>query len=125
MKLMRLKFLHAHEKTNPARLAKLRKQLSCSGVLKKPILVDSKSGVILDGHHRVSILKELGLRFIPAIAIDYENSEIEVKSRVKGKKITKAGIIRAGISNVPFPSKTSRHIYDSGVEINLQLDLLR
>ena len=41
------------------------------GGYNKPLLVDVKSRVILDGHHRFRIGEALGLKFLPAILIDY------------------------------------------------------
>jgi len=49
-----LEVLRPHEETDPSRLEDLRRRILRDGVLKKPVLVDSKPLVILDGHHRVA-----------------------------------------------------------------------
>jgi hypothetical protein len=44
-------------------------------MLKRPIIVDRDSYVIIDGHHRYEALKRLGVNKIPAILVDYVNEE--------------------------------------------------
>ncbi|AAY80819.1 ParB N-terminal domain-containing protein [Sulfolobus acidocaldarius] len=44
-----------------------------------PIIVDKNSMVILDGHHRYYASLSLGLPKIPAIMIDYNSEQVEVR----------------------------------------------
>ncbi len=43
-----------------------------------PIIVDRRSMVILDGHHRYYSAKALGLKRIPAVLLDYKDERIKV-----------------------------------------------
>jgi len=53
--------------------------LERKGVFFRPILLDKKTHVVLDGHHRVEGLRRLGAKSIPAVLIDYANDdEMEV-----------------------------------------------
>ncbi len=67
-----------HEEYNPQHLSRLRDRILSKGVLEKPILVDKGTGMIIDGTHRYTILKELGMEAIPAITIDYLRANIQI-----------------------------------------------
>ena len=67
-----------HEKTNPILLEEVLNDLKKTGCQKDPILVDSNSGVILDGMHRREALRILGARFAICSLFDYGNSKIKL-----------------------------------------------
>lgn len=54
------------------------------------LIVCSKTNVVLDGHHRLAVLKKLGMREIPALFINYEHDDIVVNPN---KDITKYEVI--------------------------------
>ncbi|RLG71800.1 MAG: hypothetical protein DRO23_11445 [Thermoprotei archaeon] len=70
--------LKLHEEHIKEHLEKLKKQIVSDGVLKKPIIVEKNTMIVLDGTHRVTIARELGFKRIPAILVDY--SEVEIRS---------------------------------------------
>ena len=82
------------------------------GGYNKPLLVDIRSKVILDGHHRFRIGEALGLKFLPAILIDYlSNDEISVDVWPGSglETITKQQVIDMSLSGDLYPPKTSKH----------------
>ncbi|WP_455463751.1 hypothetical protein [Candidatus Hodarchaeum mangrovi] len=69
--------LFGHEQTVRSQIDWLKENLQTLGYFFRPILVAKGYNVVLDGHHRVEALKELGGKKIPCIEIDYlENEEI-------------------------------------------------
>lgn len=70
--------LFMHEKTIPTALEQLRRELSSEQVLKHPMLVDSKTFVVLDGMHRVAALQSLGCKLAAVCMLDYRNSAIKL-----------------------------------------------
>ena len=87
------------------------------GGFTKPILVDTHTGALLDGHHRLSVAKELGLKLIPAICLDYLNSELislELWPNANIESIEKPDAIEMCLGNELYPPKTTKHvvIYD-------------
>ena len=75
--LIPIKDLFGHEQTVRSQIDWLKENLQALGYFFRPILVAKGFNVILDGHHRVEALKELGGKNIPCIEIDYlENDEI-------------------------------------------------
>jgi len=69
--------LFGHEQTVRSQIEWLKENLQTLGYFFRPILVAKGLNVILDGHHRVEALRELGGKKIPCIEIDYlDNEEI-------------------------------------------------
>ncbi len=85
------------------------KLLLKAGKFIKPIIVDKKSNVILDGHHRVFALKKLGCHKIPALALNYQSRRIDVKSRRKAYRVSKKIVLDRALKQNLFPYKTTKH----------------
>lgn len=110
--------LRPHEETDKLRIEELASEISGEGVLKYPVIVDKASMVILDGHHRATVLAKLGCKFVPAYLVDYYDENIQVSnwSNVKGTEtcmsiVTKESVVSAALTGHLFPPKTSRHIW--------------
>ena len=78
IKLEEVEKLHIHEEVIPDILHKLTEEIRADGYLKHPVIVDSKTLVVLDGMHRFDAIKDLGCRFIPVCLVDYDNLHILV-----------------------------------------------
>lgn len=105
---IRLNELNPHEKVIQNNLKKVIDMILSDQVLKKPIIVDKNTNVILDGHHRYEAFKVLGERRIPCIMVDYSSEEVNVEHWGEGS-ITKEEVVEKGLSNELFEPKTSRH----------------
>jgi hypothetical protein len=109
--LVPLTVLKPHEQDIPERVEALMRSLVEDGVQIKPILVDSKTLVILDGHHRVEALKRMGARYVAAVIVDYDDDEcIAVGSWREGWNVTKELVRRTGVEGKRLPPRTSRHM---------------
>lgn len=108
--LIEIDRLRAHELVERDRVEKLKEELRRSGVLVRPILVDEKNLIVIDGHHRVQALRELGCKLVPALLVDYENSNICVVPWRDCDKVTKEDVVRAGLTGKLLPPKTSKHV---------------
>jgi hypothetical protein len=110
IQLVEIDKLKHHEMVDPNHLEKLREEIKSDGILKVAIVVDEERNIILDGHHRVVALKDLGCAKIPAVLVDYNSPNIEVQSWRNPEKVTKEDVIKAGISQEKLPPKTSKHM---------------
>lgn len=70
--------LFMHEETIPKALEQLRGELASEQVLKHPMLVDSKTRVVLDGMHRLVALQSLGCKLAAVCMVDYSSSAIKL-----------------------------------------------
>lgn len=112
--LMNINELKEHEEVESGYLGKLKKQITKDNILKKPIVVDKNTKIIIDGHFRFNSLKQLGYSKIPAFLINYNSPEILVRTWRKNEKITKEDVLLAGLNGKKFPPKTSKHMVKIG-----------
>ncbi len=107
-----VEWLKPHEEIKIKARDKLLDMTKRWGGFTKPILVDSLTGSLLDGHHRFSVAKELGLSKIPAICLNYLSSEeiiLELWPSSVRESITKSMVIDMCESDDLFPPKTTKH----------------
>ena len=110
--LVDLDWLKPHEEIEIKNRDKLLEMTKKWGGFTKPLLVDSQTGSILDGHHRHSVAVCLNLKRVPAILIDYlSNDEISVDVWPGSglETITKQQVIDMSLSGDLYPPKTSKH----------------
>ena len=110
IKLVLLKKLKIHEKINKNHLKEVEREIFYLGQIIDPIIVDLKTNVILDGHHRVKILYKNGYSKAPVFYVNYFDNNIKLEQRRKNIIISKEIIIERALNNNPFPHKTSKHI---------------
>jgi ParB-like chromosome segregation protein Spo0J len=112
-----------HEMIIASHMQELAGQIKSDGFILYPIIVDARSMVILDGHHRFNAIKSLGLRFSPVRMVDYSSQDISVTSWREGEAVDKAMVIEAGLSGKRMRPKTSRHSIAGGqVQFKVLLD---
>lgn len=108
--LISLAELRPHEKTLKQHAKRLLKEITQDGTINIPILIDKKTRVILDGHHRYTVAKLLKLAKIPCFEVDYfDDRVISISSWRKKIMVTKEDVIAAATSGFLFPHKTTRH----------------
>ena len=103
--------LRGHEEVIPDNLETRTSKLLSKGFY-KPIIVDRESMVILDGHHKWTAAKSLGLARVPVIMVDYlidESVLVDVWPDCGKESVTKTEVLEMGASGDVFPPKTSRH----------------
>ncbi|MCD6528968.1 ParB N-terminal domain-containing protein [Candidatus Bathyarchaeota archaeon] len=109
VRLVDISELKGHERTDECRLKALKDEIESDGILKKPIVVDERTKVILDGHHRVEALRLLGCSRIPVCLVNYASEKIGVKGTNKNLEVTKPKVLEAALKGEPFPPKSTWH----------------
>ena len=119
--LVPLSYLLPHEHVKRHRALEIRRNIEESGVFKRPIVVDRETGTILDGHHRFTAAKIVGIARIPAFLVKYASAEIEVAGW--RDPVTKMDVLKAALTGKLMSPKTSRHLLPFEQErIDLPLD---
>ncbi len=116
--------LRQHEHIVDERMLRLQRELAHDGMIKDPIIVDERTMVILDGHHRYSALKRMGYKYVPVYLVDYCSDHITVGAWREGEHVTKTEVVQAGLTGNLLPAKTSRHVVPGtphGVNVPLAL----
>jgi len=109
IKTVLLEDLLPHEHHNLARCRRLAKNIKKTARLRRPLLVDGKTGIVLDGHHRLAALKLLGCKRARVLAVDYRSDEVKLLPRRKNILVNKNEVIKRGQSNSLYPVKTTKH----------------
>ena len=109
--ILELRLLKEHEEVDSKHVDELEIEIRKNGYV-IPIVIDANSMVILDGHHRYNVLKRFNARYVPVIAVDYDDDSIILGYwREEYSNISKEDVIRAGNNGKKFPCKTSRHTF--------------
>lgn len=111
--------LHPHEATDEAQARLVLESIAASGRFFPPLLVDLRTNVVLDGHHRLWASLALKCKRIPCYCVDYlADDSVVLESWRPDTTVTKRQVIEMGLSEETFPLKTTRHIYTmpDGVE---------
>ena len=75
-------------------------------VIISSIIACHESFVIIDGHHRFTALKELGVKKIPVTLINYSNKDIRTTDN---NSILKEDLIRNAKKNKLYSPKSTKH----------------
>ena len=87
--LIDIDLLRPHEQIDPIRLQEIKKQLIKDGIQREPIIIDGEHLIVLDGHHRIRALKDLGYSKVVAYKINYNDTDLILKTwypAIKGSK---------------------------------------
>ena len=70
--------LRPHEETIESNTREMVAQLKRDGAQKDPIIVDDGTGVVLDGMHRLSAFRELGIGYAACSLVEYASANISL-----------------------------------------------
>ncbi len=117
--------LKNHESVSKERLEVVFNKIKSDGIFNKPVVVEKRELIILDGHHRVAALKKMGAKIIPVYLVDYRNPDIRIYLRRKDipSELIKESVLRAVLLGKVFPYKTTRHYFSNRpkrIKVNLK-----
>jgi len=60
-----------HEEVELRRFLFVKNSIESARRMFKPVVVDLRSSIVIDGHHRLAALKALGFKYVPAVFVNY------------------------------------------------------
>ncbi len=119
VEVSRLKPIESYDK---ARVDELVRRIKETGMWSVPVILDNKNYLIMDGQHRREAALALGLKYIPAIVISY--NDVEVWSLRKEIRISAQAVVKkvCGKGEI-YPYKTVKHKFNFAVPDNLKYEL--
>ncbi len=125
-----INWLKEHEQiVSKERVQKLHDAIVSWDAYRLPLLVDSRSGAILDGHHRYAVGRVMGLARLPVVLVDYLNDDsitVDVWPGCGLDHLTKEKVIEMSLSDAVYPPKTSKHDFVASLgPINVPLSQLQ
>ena len=106
------------EKVFPQHLNNLEAMINKDGFILKAIIIDKKTGIVLDGSHRYIYLLKNGYTEAPVFMVDYLSDDIRVGTHLEHRffvdgttGINKQECIDKGLSGDVYPPRTTRHFF--------------
>lgn len=89
-----------------------------------PIALERTSLAVMDGHHRLQAARQLRLKYVPCLLLDYDY--VEVGATRRGYRVNPYEIVRRARVVDLYPPKTTRHRFPSPLPIcNISVALLQ
>lgn len=101
--------LRPSEQINIDRARTLARMITEKGRWTRPIFVEYRHSVIMDGHHRLFCAGELGLLSVPCVLLSYDDPNLYVTYWSKPGPVDVESIIQAGLSGDLMGFKTTNH----------------
>ncbi|WP_292332967.1 ParB N-terminal domain-containing protein [Mesorhizobium sp.] len=118
--------LRPTEEINIERARTLAKMIAEEGRWTRPILVEHRHSVIMDGHHRHFCATALGLSFVPCVLLSYDDPNLHVTYWSDPAPAAVDRIVQAGLSGDLMSFKTTRHKLQVALpSCSIELDDLR
>ena len=109
-KIISLEKLIPHEQIDSTNLSSVKNSIESDQVITTPIIVDEKSMMILDGHHRYNAAKQMQLKSFPVVLVNYNSPDIIVlKKNESGEVVDKDSIIQKALNNELLDYKSTYH----------------
>ena len=110
LELVKIEDLIEHEQVDEYHLEEISRLIAIDGVLKRPLAVDCRSRMVLDGVHRLNALKRCGRENVPVYFMDFLSDEIVVFSADQRTLMRKTDVIEAAVSGKKFPPRSTWHM---------------
>lgn len=117
-KIVPLSHLKPLEKVLPVHLHNIESMILDDGVIKRPLIIDAKYNIVLDGSHRYAFLIKHGYKYAPVIVVNYDDDAIFVGNHLKHRYLTdsdfvisKAEVVSRALNEQLFEARTTRHFF--------------
>ena len=118
MELVKITTLKPLELVLPSHLNNIEAMIERDEVVKKPLIVDRKEMIILDGSHRYAYLYAKGYEYAPVVLVDYDDEAIFVGQHLRHRflkdesfTISKVEVRQRAIHEKLYTPRTTRHFF--------------
>ncbi|GLU31271.1 ParB N-terminal domain-containing protein [Trinickia caryophylli] len=109
-----ISFLQASEVVDENHVSELAAVIREAGRWTTPIPIDTETGIVMDGNHRLRAAAMLGLSYLPCVLLDYLDPRVSVTHWRTGEPFCVKSIgTRLLRDKMLFPYKTTRHRFAS------------
>ncbi|AJI56769.1 cytidyltransferase-like domain protein [Francisella philomiragia] len=117
-KIIPISLLKPLELVYPSHFKNIEKLILKDGVIKRPIIIDAKYNIVLDGSHRYAFLLKYGFKYAPVIVVNYDDDSIFVGNHLSHRyltdenlKISKSQVVSKALNENLFNARTTRHFF--------------
>lgn len=97
------------EEYSSDRLRVVSEMIRIAGEWTVPILVESSTRVVMDGHHRLASALQARFARVPCLLVNYY-TDVRLEAWQDGGPINPQEVVARGLSGQLFPPKSTRHI---------------
>lgn len=80
IKVVDLGLLIPHEDVEIGRVLNLVRSIKRLGALRRPVIIDDRLNLVIDGHHRLKALELLGLKRVSVVVANYSTDIVSISS---------------------------------------------
>jgi CTP:phosphocholine cytidylyltransferase-like protein len=107
VELVPVEWLRPIEAVRPDRVAELAERIESEAIWHRALVVEREHLLVLDGHHRLQVALQRGLRHVPAVLVDYD--EVPVWSLRPDQEVSRELVIQRATAGDLYPNKTAKH----------------
>jgi choline kinase len=123
VELAKVSELRHIEEFNEERVKILVEKIEKEGVWTKPLYIEKKHNLVLDGQHRLQVALRLGIKYVPVQCFQYE--DVKVWSLRKDEEVNIPTVIKKASEGKPYPYKTVKHKFSNVIsKCNIPLSSL-
>ncbi len=100
--------LRPHEETIPSHVVALAKEITADGMQRDPIIIDQRTGAVLDGMHRLAAFNRLGIKNSVCFAVDYSSPAVELRRWARTFQSTEGGGFGAAARDLGLVKRSRR-----------------
>lgn len=104
-----VEFIRQSEQVDVHNVQHLCETITRKGHWLEPIVVEKSQGIVMDGNHRLNVARQLGLKRIPCILLEYDDPRVRVHHWTTGDAFEVEHIYKTIARGELFPYKTTRH----------------
>lgn len=117
-------FFKPSECVDEARVRELAECIRREGCWLQPMPVEGVTGLVMDGNHRLTVARLLGLKCLPCVPLSYDDPRVGVACWRSGRPFDRRDIFAVLDRQCPLPFKSTRHRFEPplpATEIRLEL----
>jgi hypothetical protein len=107
-----IELFQATEQVDFEKVRQLALTIRLQGHWLVPVPIESRTGLVMDGNHRLHAAKLLGLRHLPCVPLDYDDRRVAVRCWRSGAPFDVERVMSIAFRRDVLPFKTTRHRFD-------------
>lgn len=107
-----IELFQATEHVDEKKVRQLAVTIRLQGHWLAPVPIESRTGLVMDGNHRLQAARVLGLRWMPCVPLIYDDRRVAVRCWRSNDPFDVERVMALALQHELLPFKTTRHSFD-------------
>lgn len=107
-----IELFQATEQVDDEKVRQLAVTIRLQGHWLVPVPIESRTGLVMDGNHRLQAARLLGLRRLPCVPLGYDDRRVAVRCWRSNVPFDVKRVMAIATQRELLPFKTTRHRFD-------------